>query len=449
MSKTWTKEEANKAKAYIPKTILYAHVNSDYQDIEIPTSDVLDYGNQFHKWENKVATDLAVLSCRYKVSGKWVGDKEFLNATGFKPCKQRDSRVELHKAIVNAVVEFENTPMKGFKFIGVWNDCDSMPVIQDPRGFSVAISLDAYFEIIWKSGHTDMSNIDMHYVFFDNCWTLTPVDSAISKSAITEAECRRILDESKKKVKSSDFTLEVGKLYDFKQTKASEIAKRWIYCGTYERYSPTVLNNFFAGPWYRAAPYMLERCKKYDPKWLEAVKDRLVEVEHGSQVSSDDRGSNVPWLQEGYAECVEKVKASKKVVHIFYDVGDANYKYFDGYVKDPYKFLALTPLNKETYQWQNRCKLVSGTGKSGCLGLSSDQRLTITNEVYVKKWNSHKSVITMAIDPEKICKLVKERLENKKKKVEEWWEKIFPVQKPASIVEWQRLLQNNGYKEER
>ena len=452
----WTKEKMDKAVAYIPSVVTYALVEPAESEkryccltkCKVPSIDKLDKYSEgrSHATKDFNLTTEAALTCKFKVTGKWVDVRDFENKCGYKPHKQKDSEAELRKAIANTILEFKNVPTSGFKALGYCFEDEvegCVVALEDPRGFQVIINNEDYFELLWLSGKKDLDNLKLIYVFFENSWKLTTLDSAIAKSAIIEAECKPLLETIKQK--TGKLELEVGKIYDFKQNRVTEQQHRWLYLGTRECYGPGAVTHFYAGNWYKYHRYDLEEMQQADLGWLTTVTQQVVKYEEKQQdetfVWEDKNGMHVPWLNADYKKCIEDLKASRKLLHVFYDVGDASVELtFDG-CKSAYDLLYLES-DRTLYYFDQHVKKVSGTGKAGCQGLSADQSLTYR----VKIKYSAKTAIEMTADAEEIKKRVMTRFDAEEKDIDRFWQKLYPIEKPSDCAAWQRYLERNGYK---
>ena len=185
----------------------------------------------------------AFVTCRYKYD-KWLNVSMFERLCGYKPHSQRDPEKMLKKNIFNAVETIDNTPISGFSFVdfnkdlyGLYYnsyDCTDV-VLQDPRGFNVAVTAENFWYMLRCAGMNmkDGEIIDHKFAY---AWS-----SGASRFLIVDAESdtfTHCLSESCKHKADIDSTkymtasqLEVGKVY--KTTDDHEV----VYLGKHDTYS--------------------------------------------------------------------------------------------------------------------------------------------------------------------------------------------------------------------
>lgn len=189
--------------------------------------------------------DLAYLTCKYKKT-KWVGESIFTRITGgFKPHLQRDSSVELKKAIQNSIDVIDNVPTRGFSFVSHCANVYNMNefyrlynvVLRDPRGFSFAISTSEFFKLLDLAGgnleNGALNNIECVYVWND--YSSRPALMATSEA---EYDISKKASEAILNYKDNTKFLTPSKLVEGKIYKGSDtMPGLWMYLGKRDVYS--------------------------------------------------------------------------------------------------------------------------------------------------------------------------------------------------------------------
>lgn len=188
------------------------------------------------------------VSCRYK-GQKWTGEGIFTRITGgFKPHLQRDNVKELKKAITASTEEFDNAPTKGFKLVGFPGMCQdgnlysinefnnrSNVILEDPRGFNIAISLREFFDLLAESDGTLKSN----EFELELCYGWNAGNSRPSLISTKNAKYKKLLEESRKLLAAKDDTEYVtpAKLVAGKVYLNVNDSKQYMYLGKMDVYS--------------------------------------------------------------------------------------------------------------------------------------------------------------------------------------------------------------------
>ena len=189
----------------------------------------------------------AFVSCHYKYD-KWCNVAIFERLCGFKPHAQRDPEKMLKKTIFNAVETIDNTPVSGFSFVDFNKDlyglyyhsynCTDI-VLQDPRGFNVAITAENFWNMMKCAGMNmkDGKIIDhkFAYAWIGNGSRFLIVDAESDDFVKCKAESDKYKDKIDNKRYLTKKQLEVGKTY-----LGSELMKgKYVYLGEmpiYETY---------------------------------------------------------------------------------------------------------------------------------------------------------------------------------------------------------------------
>ena len=181
----------------------------------------------------------AFLSCKYKRQ-KWVGEGIFTRITGgYKPHLQRDTCVELKKAITDSTFEFDNVPTVGFKVVGYKtnyygiNEFNGMlnVILFDPRGFEVAISVEEFFNLLKITGgnmeNSVLKNFECVYVWH-------PYSSRPHLISTLDPSYLKLKAESDAEIAFKDTTkyltptkLVVGACYE----GTDNMPGKYVYCG--------------------------------------------------------------------------------------------------------------------------------------------------------------------------------------------------------------------------
>lgn len=189
----------------------------------------------------------AFLTCKYKMK-KWVGEGVFTRITGgYKPHLQRDTTIELKKAIADSAFEFDNVPTSGFKFKGYALNYYSINefnhrynvLLTDPRGFDVAISSEEFFGILSLTGGNMR---DFTIENFECVYAWNNVSSRTFLMSTSDPKYAKLKKQSEEDIAFKDNTkyitaskLEVGKCYE----GSAFFKGKYVYCGKMDVLSDT------------------------------------------------------------------------------------------------------------------------------------------------------------------------------------------------------------------
>ena len=178
----------------------------------------------------------AFVTCKYKYD-KWQNVAVFERLCGYKPHTQLDPEKQLKKIIYNAVGSISNDPICGFTFVDYNNDLYNLyyhnctdVVLQDPRGFNVAISQHNFWYMIDCAGNS-MKNGEIDHKFA-YAWSAN-ANRFLLVDAETEEfrKCKEKSDTYKIKIDNNIYLtksrLEVGKVYK----GSDKFAGKYIYLG--------------------------------------------------------------------------------------------------------------------------------------------------------------------------------------------------------------------------
>lgn len=185
------------------------------------------------------------VTCRFRY-GQWVSSCVFERLThGYKPSVQLDSVAQLTKAISGAVQELDNSPVGGFRLV-TWlsnpygfctkeYSCSGDVVLEDPRGFMLAVRQDSFFRTLAFSGGNIRGGVlPGKYVYgwrcADKALTLVPVGfSEFEKWKAWSDGCRT--KEKPAGVMRKD--LVPGRVY----RGSGSMSGDWMYVGKMDTYS--------------------------------------------------------------------------------------------------------------------------------------------------------------------------------------------------------------------
>lgn len=196
------------------------------------------------------ADDCGFVTCKYK-EHKWTGENIFSRLTGgYLPHAQRNAEVELNKAIMASVGDFDNVPTYGFKLLttydynvhniyNIYEFRNSRNVlIQDPRGFVFAISSHELFDLL------SINNVNIKdgviagklcyaFIAYSSRAFLISEDDSTYNAVKADSDNIIMLSTSKAHVKSSKFV--VGKVYRGDVNRVSP--GLYMYLGKHDVYS--------------------------------------------------------------------------------------------------------------------------------------------------------------------------------------------------------------------
>ena len=194
-------------------------------------------------------SDTAVVSCRYR-NRTWLQSAAFERLTGgFRPSAMRDAAKQLRKEVSASVVEYDNTPISGFRVLrdsenlygrsSIEYDYVGDVVVRDPRGFAFGMSHPAFFDTLRANGWNMTDGVlDGEYAY---AWTDGGVRHELTLVPVSDPDFKAILEASrafaggKGKASASlpKSALTPGKLY-----KAHAVLDGWyMYVGEYDTYS--------------------------------------------------------------------------------------------------------------------------------------------------------------------------------------------------------------------
>ena len=204
------------------------------------------------------------VTCKYK-GEKWLQVSIFERLCGFKPHRQLSCEKEIKKALAGAVFEHDNVPTEGFKFCAADNDLYKLyhkygsrgdVVLEDPRGFNIAITEDNFFGLLSSSGFSIKDRVILHklaYAWSDRDCRFLLVDAETDKFNKTQ-------DASNKIIKAVDATtyltkkqLQIGHIY---LTKTGE---KYMYLGEHPTYSGRCHLNAYDNGCYSLETYLADR----------------------------------------------------------------------------------------------------------------------------------------------------------------------------------------------
>lgn len=185
------------------------------------------------------------VTCRFKY-GQWMSLGVFERLTGYKPSAQRDSAVQLTKEVSGTVQELDNVPVEGFR-IASWmsnpygfrtKEYSFMGdvVLEDPRGFMVAVKTDSFFRTLAISnGNVREGSLHGKYVYgwrcADKMLTLVPAAATEFEKWRNWSDRCKVKEKPVAGVRKSD--LVQGHVY----RGIGAMAGDWMYVGKMDTYS--------------------------------------------------------------------------------------------------------------------------------------------------------------------------------------------------------------------
>lgn len=206
----------------------------------------------------KLHADCGFVTCKYKEM-KWTGENIFTRLTGgFAPHSQRDAEVELTKTINAAVTDLDNMPISGFKLVpsteydfhdiyGIqeFRNSNNM-LVEDPRGFIIAISRRELFSILEQNG----CNIKDGVIEGKFCYAFTSYSSRAllisgddEHYAEVKAKSDDVIEQHKCKVHVMPSKLVPGKVYRADMNKLPK--GLYVYLGKHDVYSTNLQENAY------------------------------------------------------------------------------------------------------------------------------------------------------------------------------------------------------------
>ena len=228
------------------------------------------------------------VTCKYK-GEKWLQVSIFERLCGFKPHRQLSCEKEIKKALAGAVFEHDNVPTEGFKFCAADNDLYKLyhkygsrgdVVLEDPRGFNIAITEDNFFGLLSSSGFNMKDRVILRklaYAWSDRDCRFLLVDAETDKFNKTQDASSKIIKAVDTMTYLTKKQLQVGHIY---LTKTGE---KYMYLGEHSTYSGRCHLNAYDNGFYSLEPYLADRTDM--TRWNPIVLFRL--FSKSSQQSSE------------------------------------------------------------------------------------------------------------------------------------------------------------------
>ena len=189
--------------------------------------------------------EFGFVTCRFKY-GQWVSLGVFERLTGYKPSMQRDSAVQLTKEVSGTVQELDNAPVEGFR-IASWMSnpygfctkeysCTGDVVLEDPRGFMVAVKTDSFFRALTLAGgNVREGSLLGKYAYgwrcADKMLTLVPAVAAEFEKWKKWSDRCRVKEKTAAGIRKGD--LVQGRVYRGTGVMTGD----WMYVGKMDTYS--------------------------------------------------------------------------------------------------------------------------------------------------------------------------------------------------------------------
>ena len=195
------------------------------------------------------------VTCKYK-GEKWLQVSIFERLCSFKPHRQLSCEKEIKKALAGAVFEHDNVPTEGFKFCAADNDLYKLyhkygsrgdVVLEDPRGFNIAITEDNFFGLLSSSGFSMKDRVILRklaYAWSDRDCRFLLVDAETDKFNKTQDASSKIIKAVDTMTYLTKKQLQVGHIY---LTKTGE---KYMYLGEHSTYSGRCHLNAYDNGWY-------------------------------------------------------------------------------------------------------------------------------------------------------------------------------------------------------
>lgn len=189
--------------------------------------------------------EFGFVTCRFKY-GQWVSPGVFERLTRYKPSAQRDSAVQLTKEVSGTVQELDNASVEGFRIVSWMSNpygfctkaysCTGDVVLEDPRGFMVAVKTDSFFRtLVLSGGNVREGNLSGKYAYgwrcVDKILTLVPTASAEFEKWKKWSDGCKVKEKPTTRIKKKD--LVQGHVY----RGIGAMAGDWMYVGKLDTYS--------------------------------------------------------------------------------------------------------------------------------------------------------------------------------------------------------------------
>lgn len=213
------------------------------------------------------------VTCKYK-GEKWLQIGIFERLCKFKPHRQMSCETELKKAMSGAVFEYDNVPTTGFKYVKSnedlytmhrkWNERGDI-VLDDPRGFSIAITDDNFFKLLESSGFNVKAGVidrKLAYAWNETDCRFQLVDAETEKFSKVQAASSKILKKVDSTIYLTKRQLQLGRVYESKD------GTKLMYMGEHSTYSGDChLDAFDNGGHYALDRHLEDRtdCTRKDP----------------------------------------------------------------------------------------------------------------------------------------------------------------------------------------
>lgn len=217
--------------------------------------------------------DFGFVTCRFKY-GQWVSPSVFSRLTkGYKPSNQRDRAAQLEKTVTGAVTEMENGPVPGFRLVA-WGanpygfctrdyERSGDVVLQDPRGFCVALSQDSFFRTLSMCG----CNVASGELSGKFCYGWNARDKSmvlVPESCAGYPGWKARSGEFRSKEKAG-YTVPKRDLVPGKVYRAAKVLDGdWMYVGVFDTYS----QNCHLDAFDHGGVYDVERFREQEAGWL-------------------------------------------------------------------------------------------------------------------------------------------------------------------------------------
>ena len=204
------------------------------------------------------------VTCKYK-GEKWLQVSIFERLCGFKPHRQLSCEKEIKKALAGVVFEHDNVPTEGFKFCAADNDLYKFyhkygsrgdVVLEDPRGFNIAITEDNFFSLLSSSGFNIKDRVILRklaYAWSDRDCRFLLVDAETDKFNKTQEASSKIINAVDTMKYLTKKQLQVGHIY---LTKTGD---KYMYLGEHPTYSGRCHLNAYDNGCYSLESYLADR----------------------------------------------------------------------------------------------------------------------------------------------------------------------------------------------
>lgn len=204
------------------------------------------------------------VTCKYK-GEKWLQVSIFERLCGFKPHRQLSCEKEIKKALAGVVFEHDNVPTEGFKFCAADNDLYKLyhkwgsrgdVVLEDPRGFNIAITEDNFFSLLSSSGFNIKDRVILRklaYAWSDRDCRFLLVDAETDKFNKTQEASSKIIEAVDTMKYLTKKQLQVGHIY------LTKTGNKYMYLGEHPTYSGICHLNAYDNGCYSLDTYLDDR----------------------------------------------------------------------------------------------------------------------------------------------------------------------------------------------